>query len=194
MAKTISKNTKRSTSAKTSTAKTIKSKAKRSSSSQSTSRNPLWNTSAIEDTYKKMYQNFPQNASNISVNSIQDKVAQLTSPQNFAQASQFNKDNMDAALRSTQVLAKATEELGKAIYSFTQSSMELSVQASQAALNIRTLQDLVDVQSEYARNSMDHLISGTSKISDMAVKVANEVMEPFNQRINDSIEKVSKAA
>ncbi len=194
MAKTISKNTKRSTATKTSATKSIKSKAKRSSSNQSTSRNPLWNTSAIEETYKKMYQNFPQNASNISVNSIQDKVAQLTSPQNFAQASQFNKENMDAALRSTQVLAKATEELGKAIYSFTQSSMELSVQASQAALNIRTLQDLVDVQSEYARNSMDHLISGTSKISDMAVKVANEVMEPFNQRINDSIEKVSKAA
>jgi hypothetical protein len=35
-------------------------------------------------------------------------------------------------------------------------------------------------------------VAGTSKISDMAVKVANEAMEPISQRVNEAVEKVTK--
>ena len=49
-------------------------------------------------------------------------------------------------------------------------------------------------QSEFAKNSFDHVVAGTSKISDMAIKVANEAAEPISQRVNVAIEKITKAA
>ena len=141
-----------------------------------------------------IFSSLSQNSGNFDFDQIKEQMTKLGMMKNYEDATKISKENVDAAIRSSQVMAKAAEELGKAIYSFTQSSVELSVQASQAALNVRTLQDLVDVQSEYARTSMDHMISGTSKLSDLAVKVANEVMEPINQRMNEAMEKINNAA
>lgn len=172
----------------------------RTSTADSSTRSTAWNQGSFENLFKDnpfqdtFFKAFPQNNGNFDFDQIKDQMAKLGLLQNYEDAAQASKENVDAAIRSSQVMAKAAEEMGKAIYSFTQSSMELSVQASQAALNVRTLQDLVDVQSEYARNSMDHMISGSSKISDMAVKVANEVMEPINQRMNEAVEKINKVA
>ena len=113
---------------------------------------------------------------------------------NYEDLSQSGKDNVEAVVKSTQILAKAAEELSKAINTFTQSSIEMNMHAGQALLGIKSLQDLVEVQSELARNSMDHFIAESSKISDMTVKVANEAMEPIQTRINITIEKLSGKA
>lgn len=108
--------------------------------------------------------------------------------------SQSGKDNVEAIVKSSQILAKAAEELNKAISTFAQSSLELNVQAGQALLGAKSLQDLVEVQQELARSSFDHFISGSSKISDMAMKVTNEALEPIQARVNHTVEKLSKAA
>ena len=110
----------------------------------------------------------------------------------YEDMAQLNKENMEAAVKSSQILAKAAEQMGKAIAGFTQSSLELSAQAGQAMLGAKTLRDFVELQSEYAKNSFDHVVAGTAKISDMAVKVANEAIEPISQRVNEAVEKVSK--
>lgn len=112
----------------------------------------------------------------------------------FEDVTQSSKDNVEAVVKSSQILAKAAEELNKAISTFAQSSLELNVQASQALLGAKSLQDLVEVQQELARSSFDHFITGSSKISDMAVKVTNEAFEPIQARVNHTIEKLGKAA
>lgn len=109
-------------------------------------------------------------------------------------ASQAGKDNVEAIVKSSQILAKAAEELNKAISTFAQSSMELNVQAGQALLGVKSLQDLVEVQQELARSSFDHFVTGSSKISDMAMKVANEALEPIQSRVSVTMEKLGKAA
>jgi len=112
----------------------------------------------------------------------------------FEDVQQSSKDNVEAVVKSSQILAKAAEELNKAIATFAQSSLELNVQAGQALLGAKSLQDLVEVQQELARSSFDHFITGSSKISDMAVKVTNEAFEPIQSRVNSTIEKLNKAA
>lgn len=112
----------------------------------------------------------------------------------FEDVQQSSKDNVEAVVKSSQIFAKAAEELNKAISTFAQSSLELNVQAGQALLGAKSLQDLVEVQQELARSSFDHFIAGSSKISDMAVKVTNEAFEPIQTRVNSTIEKLSKAA
>lgn len=110
----------------------------------------------------------------------------------YEDVTQISKDNVDALVRSSQILAKSAEQISRAIAGFAQSSLEMSAQAGQAVLGVKTISDLIELQSEYARNSMDHFIAGTSKITDISVKVANEAIEPINQRVNEAVEKISK--
>lgn len=112
----------------------------------------------------------------------------------FEDVSQSGKDNVEAVVKSSQIFAKAAEELNKAISTLAQSSIELNMQAGQALLGAKSLQDLVEVQQELARSSFDHFIAGSSKISDMAMKVTNEALEPIQSRINHTVEKLAKKA
>jgi phasin family protein len=107
---------------------------------------------------------------------------------------QSGKEGVEAAVKSTQLWAKGAEQVGKAISSMTQANFEAGVQASQALLGVKTIKDVMEIQSEFAKSSFDQLISSTSKISDMAMKVANEAMEPISKHINEAIEKAGKAA
>jgi len=110
----------------------------------------------------------------------------------YEDVAQLGKENVEAVVKSSQILAKSAEQLGRAVAGFTQSSLEIGAQAGQALLGVKTLRDLVEVQSEFARNAFDHFVAGTSKISDMTVKVANEAIEPISQRMNEAIDKASK--
>lgn len=112
----------------------------------------------------------------------------------YEDAAQTGKDNIEALVKASQILAKAAEELNKAVSTFAQSSLEMNVQAGQALLGVKSIQDLVEVQQELARSSFDHFVAGSSKISDMAMKVANEALEPIQSRVNLTIEKISKVA
>lgn len=112
----------------------------------------------------------------------------------YEDAAQTGKDNVEALVKASQIIAKAAEELNKAISTFAQSSLEMNVQAGQALLGVKSLQDLVEVQQELARSSFDHFVAGSSKISDMAMKVTNEAFEPIQSRVNLTIEKISKVA
>lgn len=112
----------------------------------------------------------------------------------YGNVGEQNKENVEAVVRSLQVLAKSAEEIGKALSAFTQSSLELNSQAGQAILGAKSLKGLVEVQQELARTSFDQLIAASAKISDLAVKGSSQAMEPIQARVTVTIEKITKAA
>lgn len=118
----------------------------------------------------------------------------LTVFKGYEDAAQSSKETVEAAVKSSQLFAEGAKEVGKAISEMTQSSLEMSMQAGQAMLGVKTFKDFMDLQSDFAKKSFDQMIAGTSKVSDLAVKVANEAFEPLAQRVNETIEKVSKKA
>lgn len=104
----------------------------------------------------------------------------------------FHKENVDAVLQSGSVFAKGIEGLTKAVIAFNQAQIEQSMAAAKAMTGVKTLRELVDLQTEFARTSFDALISEATKVSEMSVKVANEAIEPLSARVNVTIEKLSK--
>jgi hypothetical protein len=74
---------------------------------------------------------------------------------------QSGKEGVEAAVKSTQLWAKGAEQVGKAISSMTQANFEAGVQASQALLGVKTIKDVMEIQSEFAKSSFDQLISST---------------------------------
>jgi phasin family protein len=110
----------------------------------------------------------------------------------YDELTELSKENVDAIVSFNTKLAKAYEQLGKEIVSFTQSSIESQVEAAKAMFAAKSLREVVDLQSELARSHFDKAMAEGAKITEMSVKVANEAYEPLQARMNVTVEKILK--
>eukprot|EP01092_Planopodium_desertum_P012874 TRINITY_DN61021_c0_g1_i1.p3 TRINITY_DN61021_c0_g1~~TRINITY_DN61021_c0_g1_i1.p3 ORF type:complete len:283 (-),score=84.82 TRINITY_DN61021_c0_g1_i1:27-764(-) len=104
----------------------------------------------------------------------------------------FQKDNVEAFVASSTILTKGFEALSKEIAAFTQAQYEQSVATTKALFAVKSVKELVDLQTEFAKSSFDALVAEATKVSETGFKVANEAAEPITARVNATVEKLSK--
>lgn len=105
----------------------------------------------------------------------------------------FTKDNMDALMASSTILARGFEDLSKELSAFTKASLEHNMATAKAMLGAKTLREVVDMQAEFARTSFDTLVAEATKLSEHGVKMTTQAIEPLSARVNAAMEKASKA-
>ncbi|WP_165772102.1 phasin family protein [Niveispirillum lacus] len=104
----------------------------------------------------------------------------------------FQKENVEAFVASSTILTKGFEALSKEIAAFTQAQYEQSVATTKALFAVKSVKELVDLQTEFAKSSFDALVAEATKVSETGIKVANEAAEPITARVNAAVEKLSK--
>ncbi|WP_372398405.1 phasin family protein [Azospirillum sp. HJ39] len=110
----------------------------------------------------------------------------------YDELSVLTKGNVDAVVKSGSIVAKGAEEAGKQVAAFTQSSMEKGVSNAKALLAVKTIQELFELQNAFAKASLDALVSESTKLQELTVKIANEAMVPLSARMNVAVEALSK--
>ncbi len=110
----------------------------------------------------------------------------------YDELSVLTKGNVDAVVKSGTIVAKGAEEAGKQVAAFTQSSMEKGVSNAKALLAVKTIQELFELQNAFAKASLDALVSESTKLQELTVKVANEALVPLSARMNVAVEALSK--
>ncbi len=111
---------------------------------------------------------------------------------NFDELAGFNKENFDAFVVSSNVLAKGVEVLGKEIVDFTQRSVETNFATAQKMLAVKNPQEALDLQNAWAKEAFDNFWSESAKLQDLSLKVASEASAPLSERINAAVERFSK--
>lgn len=104
----------------------------------------------------------------------------------------YNKANLDAALAAGAIFAKAIETFGQEVMTYNQKAVEDGVANAKKLLGCKTLQEVIEVETEFARANFDRLVTESTKISELVTKVANETAEPLQARLNDTVEKFAK--
>lgn len=104
----------------------------------------------------------------------------------------YNKDAVDAYVKAGNVMSKGMEDLGKTMFAFAQSQTESNISAAKAMMTAKTLNDLVEIQSDLARSQFDAFVAESTKVSEMSLKVANEAAEPIQAQFNVVVEKMMK--
>lgn len=110
----------------------------------------------------------------------------------YEELTALTKGNVDAFVQSGTVVAKGAEEAGKQVAAFTQSSLEKGVSNAKSMLAVKTIQELVELQKAYTKASLDALMSESTKLQELTVKVANEALAPLSARVNATVEVLSK--
>lgn len=110
----------------------------------------------------------------------------------FDDVAGFHKENVDAFVASSTILAKGFESLSKELLAFTQGQYEQSVSTAKALMGVKSVKELVDLQTEFAKSSFDAALAEATKVSEASFKVANQAAEPITARVNATVEKLSK--
>ena len=110
----------------------------------------------------------------------------------YDQFSTVGKDSVDAYVKSGTILAKGYEAMGKEVMSFAQDAMEANLAMAKSLMSAKTLREVIDMQTEYSRKSLDQAMAESAKLAELSVKVTNEAFEPIQTQVNQNVERIFK--
>lgn len=117
----------------------------------------------------------------------------------FAKASAENYEKTFAGLRGMDGIGawsaagaaygKGMEAISGEMMSFAKQMLDGNVAATKAILGAKTLNEVMELNSEYARGSFDGLMVQGTKVAELATKVAQDTVEPLNAQFTATVEK-----
>lgn len=113
--------------------------------------------------------------------------AQKSAFENLDQVSDFNRENVEAMLVSSNIVAKGFEVVGKEFAAYAQKAAEANMAAAKNLGSAKNPQDLMDMQADWAKNAFDGFLAETAKLQDISTKVSTQAAQPINERINKAV-------
>lgn len=104
----------------------------------------------------------------------------------------LGQENIEAVVQANTVLAKGAEVIGKELMGIAQASFETAATAAKAYFGAKTLQDVIQLNNDLAKTSLDRFLANSAKLSEIGLKVTNEALAPIGQRVNVTFEKFAK--
>lgn len=133
-------------------------------------------TTAAEDTAKKIEDMTAETQK--SVNVQMEKMAK-----SFEDMAAFNQESVDAVISASNVAMKAAEEINAEMMAYSKKSLEESVAAAKDFASSKSLTELLEKQTEFAKTSFDGFVKQASKMNEMALAAAKNSMEPISARV-----------
>jgi hypothetical protein len=90
----------------------------------------------------------------------------------------FSQANMEAFMRASKIFAAGLQDITKEVATSNKHSIEHSVS--------------VELQSSFARSSIEKAVSETNKMTDASVRLAEQAMAPLTARLTVAVEKFGK--
>ena len=104
----------------------------------------------------------------------------------------FGKSNVDAFIQAGSIFFHGFEELTRSFVGLTQAQVETGMSAAKAMIGAKTLTELTDLQNSFTKTAFDTAVSEATQISELAIKIANEAIEPISARVTATMEQMSK--
>ena len=104
----------------------------------------------------------------------------------------FGQGNIEAFVRSSQILATGLQDLSKHIATTAQASLDEAVSNFKTLSSVKSLKEVVDFQATVAKSNVDKVIAESGKLSDATFKLAEQAFAPLTQRLSLVTEKFSK--
>ena len=102
----------------------------------------------------------------------------------------FQKASMEALMTSFGAFAKGVEQTASENTAFAKEAVEEGVAAAKAAASSKSIQEAIDVQSEFVRSTFEKNVSLFNKNADRWIAVSKEVSQPLTDQYGAIVEKV----
>ena len=111
----------------------------------------------------------------------------------MAELSAQSKQNLEALTASAAAAQKGAEALSAQALSYGKTSWENGVAAAQTISQARSIQELIELQTNFAKSAMETYLSEVTKMTETLTGSVKDSFKPINERVTASVEKFQAA-
>ena len=114
----------------------------------------------------------------------------------LAQLNELNahsKKNLEAVIASVTAQAKGAEALGAQAMAYSKKAVEEHVAAAKSLSGAKSVQEVIELQTTYAKSALDAYIAEVSKMSDIVSTSMKDAVKPLNERVTAAVERLQAA-
>ena len=105
----------------------------------------------------------------------------------------YSKKNLEAVIASVTAATKGAETLGAQAMSFSKSSIESQVAAAKSLAGAKSIQEVVELQTAYAKSALETYMAEVGKMSETVAASVKDSLKPLNERVTAVVEKMQAA-
>jgi len=103
------------------------------------------------------------------------------------------KQNLEALVASAAAAQKGVETLSAQTTAFTKKSWEDGVAAAKSMSQARSIQELLELQTTWAKSATEAYLAEVTKATDVLTASVKDSFKPINERVTASVEKFQAA-
>ena len=139
------------------------------------------------DTFKSTVEQFTTAGNQAFKDSIEKSLAAL------GEANTHSKKNLEAVVASATAAAKGAEALGAQAVAYSKKAVEDQVAAAKTLSGAKSVQEVVELQTAYAKSAFEAYVAELTKASETVSAVVKESFQPLSERVTAFVEKLQAA-
>ena len=102
--------------------------------------------------------------------------------------SSFHQQTLEAFAKSSEIAGKAFEGIGREVAAYTKTSFEERVAAVQDLATAKTLPELFEKQTAFARHAFEGWVQQASRLSEIYTAAVKDIAAPISERFSAAAE------
>ena len=111
----------------------------------------------------------------------------------LADANAHSKKNLEAVIASVTASTKGAEALGAQAMAYSKKAVEDHVAAAKSLSGAKSVQEVIELQTTYAKSALDAYIAEVSKMSDIVSSSVKDAVKALNERVTAAVERLQAA-
>ena len=103
----------------------------------------------------------------------------------------FGREAFAAVVQSQTAVARGLEALSAEMAGLVLSGIDTAARTATDMLAVKTLSDAIEVNAEFTRSSLDAVVGGSAKLSELGARLAAEASQPILTQLGKSWIKAS---
>ncbi|WP_269716935.1 phasin family protein [Caulobacter sp. NIBR2454] len=104
-----------------------------------------------------------------------------------------SKKNLEAVVASVTAATKGAEALGAQAIAFSKKSVEDQVSAAKTLASAKSVQEAIELQTAFAKTAMETYLAEVAKWTETVSASVKESVQPLNERVTATVERVQAA-
>jgi phasin family protein len=151
-------------------------------------------TITMNDTIKKQAETaMNQGKAAVEQFQVKAKEAMEQGTKSMEEMNSFARGNVEAMVEAGRVAAKGMETMTQHVVEMAKKNAEATTTAVRSFAGAKNANELIQLQSDFARMQFDKFVADSSKMTEMFVKLAGEAFEPISNRFAVAADRFAKA-
>ncbi|MEM9205508.1 MAG: phasin family protein [Pseudomonadota bacterium] len=101
----------------------------------------------------------------------------------FDNMQKASKENMDTMMETFGTFSKSVQAIAVEVADYQKKAFEDTTAAAEKLMGAKSLDKVLEVQSEYAKSTYEEMVSQATKMSELYMDLAKDTYKPFESMI-----------